>query len=535
MRAVVDKLDEWLPRANMVRLGTPTPEFLRDYPDVCEDATLQARLEELNREIQGLVEVREALGQLGRALEEVVSCNEQSVALELQIIELENRLVNEHRSVHALQSELAKIREVGNQLGTEELQVGAQIRRLGPIKALLKSAEKKDLDAKLATIRSRRQENSRNKGELEVRLGSLALGKTTLDRQIAEKKSELSESVRKLAVAEETLRTTRARFDDEAIDVEALLAKIESDQVELIAQRSALESTLADKLVIGTTLDGFIGRSQNAAFNVNWVILDEAAYAPLAKVIPLLSLGCPISMFGDHKQLPPVCEAADSDAIPRSFWGKSALFLEVALQATDHGAIFQASSPEFDVLVKKDLTLSFRFGEDLAIMLDQFIYQNGLCGAGHLTTKIYVRQVQWLHLPNLPNRVRVNEVDAVVQLAQNLLETGRDDIAILTPYKRQAEWIRNALRAKGLVGQVEVMNTHRAQGREWETVIFSVVDGSPPYNPYYTDVGLPVGVQVLNTTISRVKKELYLVLEQGYWEAHQHQLLSALIGIANPV
>lgn len=76
------------------------------------------------------------------------------------------------------------------------------------------------------------------------------------------------------------------------------------------------------------TLDIFIGlTSSDMSVNVDRVFIDEAPYAPLAKVLPCLSLQCPIVMLGDHLQLPPICEC-ENDEVIQSFWAKSALFLE---------------------------------------------------------------------------------------------------------------------------------------------------------------------------------------------------------------
>lgn len=53
-------------------------------------------------------------------------------------------------------------------------------------------------------------------------------------------------------------------------------------------------------------------------------------------------------------------------------------------------------------------------------------------------------------------------------------------IAILTPYINQLELIRAKLRSRfpgsDILDYVETLNTHKAQGREWDWVLFSASD-----------------------------------------------------------
>jgi hypothetical protein len=76
------------------------------------------------------------------------------------------------------------------------------------------------------------------------------------------------------------------------------------------------------------------------------VLIDEAPYSPLAKVLPLLTLHCPIAMLGDHHQLPPICEC-ENDPIIRAYWAKSALFLEGAFRfGADYAGLLRIQDPQ---------------------------------------------------------------------------------------------------------------------------------------------------------------------------------------------
>lgn len=62
------------------------------------------------------------------------------------------------------------------------------------------------------------------------------------------------------------------------------------------------------------TVDKFIWRLLPDAdcFQPDQILINEAAYTSLAKVLPFLAVGIPIALLGDQKQLPPVCGMAQT-------------------------------------------------------------------------------------------------------------------------------------------------------------------------------------------------------------------------------
>jgi superfamily I DNA/RNA helicase len=239
-----------------------------------------------------------------------------------------------------------------------------------------------------------------------------------------------------------------------------------------------------------------------------------------------------------------VCESDDNDSKSQAYWGQSALNLEAAWQdSLNYQRIAGLSTPACENLRKADLTQSFRFDDRLASILHSFVYKEmPLTGKSHDATSIHVLEVEAKAHPNYadPNfadrrfkRINLGEVEAVKRLVGQLELLDGESAAVLTPYVNQASAIRRALRRAGLLEKVEVLNTHRAQGREWDVVVFSAVDGSlPRCYPWYTDSTRPHGVLVLNTTLSRVRRKLYLVVERGFWRSRPNQLLGTLVSIA---
>ena len=417
--------------SKVLRLGLPTPDFVRDFPDHCEDHSIRSELGTLRAELWNLRmkrDLREERAELARELE-----------------------------------------------------------------ALDKKSSK--------------------------RAKSKTLG-------VSGKRAEIREAV--------VARLAELGGPPEESGLDDTITAIEGRLAALASQEEGRESRLADQKVLGLTLDGFVGMS-GRGLKVDWILLDEAAYAPIAKTLPLLSLNAPIAMFGDHRQLPPVCEADEDEHEITAYWGQSAIHVESAFRdPTAYEAIAKAENPKFEHLSLASIKDSYRFGDEFAQVLDQFVYQIGLRGKAAAGTEVATMEVAPDRGEPEKKRTSESEAQGVVEALADVLQRYPDESAVvLTPYKNQAALIRSMLKSRrGPVQAVEVLNTHRAQGREWDTVIFSAVDGSrPACRPYFTDSRRPIGRVVINTTLSRVKRRLILVLERGYWRVKPDQLLGRLAAL----
>ena len=322
-------------------------------------------------------------------------------------------------------------------------------------------------------------------------------------------------------------RMQRSSRDGAMASAEAIALRVASiaRQIQLISAKiTKHEIDLASKQVIAMTLDTFIGSSlSRGALRVDQVVIDEAPYACLAKVVPLLALKCPIAMLGDHKQLPPVCRV-DKDQGIAAFWAKPATFLEDAFRLQGQvGRLWAAKAPLRSVGAMHSLTHSYRFGGLLPSLLDSHVYDRmGLHGQGD--TGIRVIDCPPVLKFKGKKRQNVAEADMAVQLVGQFLQyfDGRDlpSLAILAPYKNQCDLIRDRLRRAHLLDKVDVLNTHRAQGREWDWVLFSVVDTEtlgPRYRPFFVNALKEPGRSIINTTISRGREEIRLLLDLQYW------------------
>ena len=75
---------------------------------------------------------------------------------------------------------------------------------------------------------------------------------------------------------------------------------------------------------------------------------------------------------------------------------------------------------------------------------------------------------------------------------------------------------------------------HGSQGREWKTVILSVVDTS---DKFFTDTRNPRsnGLNLINTAVSRAREELIIVCDYHYWIRQKGQLICKLLENARPI
>lgn len=279
--------------------------------------------------------------------------------------------------------------------------------------------------------------------------------------------------------------------------------------------KSSAEGRMAGCNIIAMTLDNYIVKTKNEKLPIDHIFLDEAGYASLIKTLTLTNNNVPITLLGDHKQLPPVYEVRREH--PKSiektfFWGMPGIFIEDA---------FLCSSDKLLEAYKKDLEHTYanlkrcslkathRFGQSLAKILDKHIYRFGFFSAIPDETQIYFIDSKSISA-NANERSSIEESEIIAKLLDN--NVLGDNFAILTPYRKQLNQIRQNINK---LFYDSVMTVHQSQGNEWDTVVFSIVDDakSGPRSYYFTNSIRKdtQGANLINTVISRAKKRLILV------------------------
>lgn len=286
--------------------------------------------------------------------------------------------------------------------------------------------------------------------------------------------------------------------------------------------------------VIAATVDTCIRRVlPNDSFMPTHIFLDEAGYCPLIKGVALLTYHCPITLLGDHMQLPPICEMNDEqlqgDNRVVALWSQSALFLDsfdndietIILDYLTH------EEPTFKNTAYFALNHTFRFGERLANVLADYVYTPSFHGNESVDTNIY-----FINSPKSKydeGRRSQTELTNILNYVEKHTE---ENIGIVTPYKSQKELLIKAFNEKSI--NKKVYTVHGSQGREWDTVMISVVDTT---NKWFTNSLLQKsnGKNVINTAISRAKKKLIIVCDVDYWQTQHKQLIGRLLEIAEEI
>lgn len=466
-----------------VRLGMPTKQFLKEFPEVCEDRQAQRRLEKARAEKAYLREVlfERTVDSLSHDLEqaEKLASSFPSDALPEVIPGLDSAA--EHLLSFCMgDSNLAHCAAGwGINPASESLAAmrEAMLGRQRPVKDIY---EYDDLE----------------------------------DAEIMSSIVELDREIRSLRLHDSKDRLTRARI--------------------IAGTPQQFISRFRPK---GSEDDG------DPELDVDHIFLDEAGYCGLMIALPLFTNGVPVTFLGDHMQLPPVCELdpevlrsgiEGANSMRLAFlWDMSALHAE---QAIGYGAeslaetYLRGSRPVLRSMVRSDLTISHRFGGNLAEILDRYVYNNGLTGA----SSIGDLRITFIDAVCGERRERENtaERDAIVEF---LKENGIPDhkVAVLTPYSGQVRLLRSSIRRY----RDSIMTVHGSQGREWDTVVLSVADNGVisrdvPFR--FTSSQTDIGLRVINTAVSRAKRNLVVVCDRGFWMGRDDELIGAILEEATP-
>lgn len=344
-------------------------------------------------------------------------------------------------------------------------------------------------------------------------------------------------------------RTDKMEFDD--LDMEGLEREEEKYQKELTAfQKEDPKGDISSCNIIAMTMSKFIisyGPSyvdKYTEVNVDHVFLDEAGYCNCIQTMALFTLGAPVTMLGDHMQLPPVCEI-DRNALIDSIsdkehrfdylWDTSALYADTLFDDDPNlsSELYRNNSePTFRYTSVARLTTTHRFGQNLATILGETVYNLPLKSNNKDAVELVVIDA---HIDSFPTDngkvVRKNREEAVKAIAYAEALPKEESYIILTPYRDQIRCLESNLRS---IDRNNITTIHKSQGKEWDTVIISVCDGracNEDKPPRFTSTVDPAsnGLKVINTALSRAKKRLVIVCDVEYWSSKPEELLGRIV------
>lgn len=566
LRSVIRALEEQGEDIDcLYRLGTSSESFARQYGAICEKIDQQTKIEDLRRSVEMLKErlrradqAKHALGAYEQFVGALSSCEEHdschnTFLEEQKTTELQLKKTSEE--IFAFRHTLEDIRLRQKEIFLRENSLFFKFKSLFTDKeVILLKQESEVLSARCSSAQARLVELENEKSATTHRCRELE------ERAKKEKEDAVQayKTAREIAApffSGDVFSLDDARLYFERLVVEAQAVPVDDSLPEQIAQKESLLRQLADtvsqtiegKLVFAFTVDYFFAHYKSLAevgissALVSHVFLDEAAYCPLIKSGILFSLDSPVTLLGDHMQLPPVCEASDratADPATKLFlWDMSAIyFSEVFDDDSSSSSLFERyrslkSRTKKDVAVltslsKENLSIAalpytFRFGHNLASLLDEFVYHTGFSGRTDFDTEITVIHAKKRTSETEP-RANVGEAEAIKKY---LLTNPPAQYAVMSPYKAQRAVLMNTLR--GIVSPDDILTIHASQGREWDTVIVSVTDVA---SPFLVNSSLPQGLHALNTAISRAKKNIVIVCDCDCWrERAEFQLIGRLV------
>lgn len=557
LSAIINLSDEHhIPRSRIRRIGDPSEDFSNAYPQCCTFSVNETKLQDLSTKYQHLKSYKKSIEDLTkyshiRSLlenhsnlckqydlltqnrhtlsKEVDSLKAQSEEFEYELSFARNQTILLQKQALSFQYRFRRFFHLVNDI-TPDIENYQQ-------KVVSASDQLKELNVSFKNSEKQLQ-------DLSSEIDKIAKKLTSLQKQIL---AVTKISVGNLADSENLLNEYSSRISSVESDISAIQTlypsidfssnkSIDSALSDISQQMTDLEQgaeIFNDVLLFGITLDNLSSRNID---NISHVFLDEACYSCIAKTSLLYLYNSPITFLGDHMQLPPVCEANDTD-----FFGEYEnmfLFAQNGIYSVDlfskdfHELFtdFQSHSSQLpEKLSTSSLNQTHRFGKNLSLILDKFIYRNGFTSALDSEIEIFSINAPRISPPS-NKRENIYEVHAITSYINTFAP---DDYVVLSPYTNQIKLLKKALKNND-----NILTVHKSQGQEWNTVILSVTD---TFDKYFVDVNSNrnntniVGKQVLNTAISRVKKTLVIVCDCKYWLSQNNQLIADLVKISTPI
>lgn len=566
--AMTDRAE--IERNKILRLGVPSKSYAETYAETCETRGLLQRLEDLDEQAKNLhkalkyknyTQLLAALEDGEDVFDELQELKQQLDALVMKERQFHVKINGNKKKIERRKKQLIKIKNDWRTIERRSILLGSKIARLFSQEHPNPKQEIARLQQEFRAIEDEiddfeaanellqydwEQANTavqQQKSKLEEKIGFLKL---YLQEQQAQSMIDNLLSGRVELVAN-TIQQIRKDYETNKIELGALAvyyADLTTDELQtayqdILYQKEALahyttEERLKSVQVVAATLDGYIGRFMEDKLKVDHIFVDEAGYANLVKVLTLFNHRVPITLLGDHMQLPPVCEINDQRISKEAtyhnafIWSQSAIFVEGIFHKNKKTLLqdYVKNTPlTLYKMQQANLNQTYRFGQELAQVLEYFVYKNGFSSAlEEGNTAVYYWHAP---RPSQADNKRENraEVEAIEQL---ILKLETEDYAILTPYRNQLRLLGKQLPIARRNQQI--LTVHGSQGREWHTVILSVVD---TYDKWFTDSQnkLSKGLNLINTAVSRAKKRLIIVGDLNFWQRQTGQLLQGLVHV----
>ena len=266
--------------------------------------------------------------------------------------------------------------------------------------------------------------------------------------------------------------------------------------------------------------------------DVDRVFVDEAGYCNSIQAASLFALGVPIAMLGDHMQLPPVCELKKEDLLEwiddggdkrcNFLWDMSALYMDHYFDGSMDALARMYrhfEEPDFPFTAHTMLKRTYRFGPNMAEVLAGHVYGAGMDSASE-SLDIVVVDARTEEFPkdSKGEALRLTNADDYVVLAayrdqvSEIKRIGRTiGDHVLTIHKSQGrEWDTVIISVcDGRANEAAKKELRLTSSRR-------TVEGA-------------IGLKVINTALSRAKRRLVLVCDTEFWRGQEGELIGDIV------
>lgn len=401
--------------------------------------------------------------------------------------------------------------------------VNVQMRRRSQLAVNIreKRASREKLSTRYAKLDARHRELRAAVGDPEIVAAAHQAMRESGHWDLVGEFDEVLASVSRLDEEQEALTKERARLQDE----------YEQTKRDLLAKQAPVVATTLTAL-------GFSPELRKRRFDI--VIIDEAASAEAAAIVYAAAKADEtLAVVGDFLQNAPIAEvedAVDDDQREVVRWQSEDVFALAGI--TDRASA--AGHPRCVAI-----TVQYRYPPIIADAVNEFCY-DGLLESFQSEKDGGEPVITFFDTSGVPGIEfsRVNDswlcrrtVEAAVTLASGgdsgsgavltadgVLGSGgtqgsgvrEGTVGYVTPYSPQAKAAERAFESAGL--DVEAGTSHRFQGREFDTVIFDLMQDASPRWVAAANLHGPKravsAAKLLNVALTRAKKKLYLI---GDW------------------
>lgn len=323
-------------------------------------------------------------------------------------------------------------------------------------------------------------------------------------------------------------------------DVLQMIATLDEEQDEVTKRKKKLHDEFENSVrelhstapVVATTLTSLIYNPELRKRRFDVVIIDEAASAESHAICYAgAKADTTLAIVGDFLQNAPIADAEDAEddqgrEVVR--WQTSDIFALAGI--TD-----RASAQRDPRCVA--ISRQYRYPPIIADVVNEFCYDGLLESHQHETLDTVIT---FLDTAGLLDRTfsRINDswycqstIESAVTLAAAITE---GSTGYVTPYKPQADAMQKAVRKAGI--GIETGTSHKFQGREFDTVIFDLMQDQQPRWVAAADLHGPKravsAAKLLNVAMTRAKKRVFLIGDWSFVKGHDAPGMQAIANLA---